>query len=288
MNILDSLIQGAIDMHIHPAPDTMPMRVDALEAARQAKNAGMRAIVLKSHYYCTAPLATLVSQLVPDIGVIGSVCLDYEIGGLNFHALEISAKLGAKVVWMPTLSSANSRARMKKSLGLALEGEGYSILDKNGKLVPEIPRILSIIKEYNMVLASGHITPKETFALFDEAKKAGIQKLVVTHASNAEVVDEALSLDDQKQLAKMGAIIEHTAVDIMPCDFGKNPAELAEIIKATGAQHCILSSDMGMASTLLPTEGMRVFASTLLRHSITSEEIELMIKVNPTRLLSLD
>lgn len=288
MNDLDGLIRGAVDMHMHLAPDIMPMRLDALEAAQQAKNVGMRGIVLKNHFYPTAPLATIVGKLVPEVGVFGSICLDFEIGGLNYRALEISAKLGAKVVWMATLSAANSRGKMNSSLGLNLEGEGYSILDKNGELVPEIPRILDIIKEYDMVLASGHISPAETFALFGEAKKAGIQKLVVTHASNAEVVDEALSLEDQKKLASMGACIEHTAVDIMPSDFGHNPAGMVEVIKATGAEHCILSTDMGMAQTLLPTEGMRLFVSSLLRYGITPEEIELMVKVNPSRLLGLD
>jgi len=288
MTDIDSLIRGSIDMHMHPAPDIIPSRVDALEAARQAKAVGMRGFVIKSHFYPSAPLATIVNQLVPEVSAFGSVCLDYEIGGLNHHALEAVAKLGTKIVWMPTLSSANSRGKMKGSLGLQLEGDGYSILDKDGNLSPEIPRILSIIKEYDIVLASGHISPKETFALFTEAVKAGIRKLIVTHASNTEVVDEALSLDEQKKLAGMGAYIEHTAADIMPCDFGHDPAGIAEMIKATGAQQCILSTDMGMAHTLLPTEGMRVFVSSLLRYGITPEEIELMIKVNPARLLGLD
>ena len=68
---IDKFLQGAIDMHMHTAPDILPMRLDALEAARQAKEAGMKAIVLKNHFYNTAPIATMVSQLVPDIGVFG-------------------------------------------------------------------------------------------------------------------------------------------------------------------------------------------------------------------------
>ena len=99
MNPIDELLQGSIDMHLHHGPDSfLPRRVDALEAARQAQQMGMRAIVLKNHHYPTAPLATMVSQLVPGMGVFGSLCLDFEIGGLNFYALECSAKLGAKVV----------------------------------------------------------------------------------------------------------------------------------------------------------------------------------------------
>src|SRR4030042_110359 len=103
---IDHLVKGSIDMHMHPGPAAGPCRVDAIEAARQAQLAGMRAIVLKSHSY-TAAVAVIVNQLVPGIKVFGSVCLDYEIGGLNSHALQGAAMLGAKVVWMPTFSSTN-------------------------------------------------------------------------------------------------------------------------------------------------------------------------------------
>ena len=59
---IDKLLQGSIDMHMHHGPDTSVTgrRVDALEAAQQAEQAGMRAIVLKNHDYSTAPLAYIV------------------------------------------------------------------------------------------------------------------------------------------------------------------------------------------------------------------------------------
>lgn len=288
MNDLDGLLKGAIDMHIHSAPDTMPMRLDGLEAARQAKEVGMRAIVLKNHHYPTAPLATMVSQLVPDIGVFGGICLDYEVGGLNAHALKSAAEHGAKVVWMATHSAANARSMMPGSPGLESESEGYSILDSNGRLVPEIAGILALVKEHDLVLASGHISPGEIFALFGEAKKMGIWKLLVTHASNGDVVKEALTTEEQQQLASMGVFIEHAGADIMPCDFGHNPADMVAMIKAAGAEHCILSSDMGLSYGLFPAEGMRVFIASLMHRGITPEEIELMIRVNPARLLGLD
>lgn len=81
MTDLDKLLQGSIDMHLHHGPDLLPRRVDALEAARQAQQVGMRAVVLKNHNYPTAPLAMMVSRLIPGVGVFGSICLDFEIGG---------------------------------------------------------------------------------------------------------------------------------------------------------------------------------------------------------------
>ena len=288
MTDIDKLLQGSIDMHLHPSPDLTPRRVDALEAARQAQHAGMRAIVLKNHYYPTAPMAILVRKLVSGIGVFGSVCLNLEVGGLNFHALEASAKLGAKVVWMPTLSSANARAKTRKLLRLPLEGDGFSIVNTEGKLVPEVGRILSLVKEYDMVLASGHMSPAETFTLFDEAQRMGIWKLVITHPADTEIAEHPFSSEDQQRLAQMGAFIECTLLGLLPTMSGHNPVHMVENIKSIGAEHCIMSTDLGQLNNPVPSEGMRMFMATLLSKGITEQEIELMARVNPARLLGLD
>ncbi len=283
----DKLLRGSIDMHLHASPDAAPCRVDALEAAKQALAAGMRAIVLKSPNYPTAPVAIIVNQLVPEVTCFGSICLDYAQGGLNIHALESSVRMGARVVWMPTSSSSNSRAKLR-SLGAPLTGDGYSILDASGRLVPEIGPILSLVKEQNMVLANGHLSPAETFALVDEARRIGVGKIVITHASDGEFMDQVLSLEDQKRLVKMGVYIEHTLVTLLPTDFGKAAARRVEEIKAVGAEHSIISTDLGQPYNPLPVEGMRMFIAALVSQGISLEEIELMAKVNPARLLDLD
>jgi len=241
---IDKLLRGSIDMHLHHGPDVMPRRIDALEAARQAQLAGMRAIVLKHCYYPTAPIVIIVNQLIPDVEVIGIICLDFEIGSLNPHALEKSAKLGAHVVCMPTVSSANSRVKLR-ALSLNLDGEGFSVLDKRGQLVPEIGHILTLVKEYDMVLASGNLSPVETFALINDTLRIGIWKLVITHPSDVGFVDQAFSLEDQRRLIQMGAFIEHTFVTLLPIEFGHNPEHREEAIKAIGAEYCIMSNDLG-------------------------------------------
>jgi len=284
---IDNLVAGSIDMHMHPGPAAGPCRLDAIEAARQAQLAGMKAIVLKSHSYTAAAVAVIVNQLVPGIHVFGSVCLDYEIGGLNFHALEGAAMLGAKVVWMPTFSAINSINKMR-ALGLPLEGEGIYLLDKTGKLVQEMERILSLIKKHNMVLATGHISPRETFSLIDEAQRIGIKKIVITHPTDKEFSEKLLSLEELQQLAKMGAFIEFTLVGMLPNEFCHDPAQIAKIIKTIGPGHCIVSTDLGQPQNPLPVEGMRLFIATLLHHGITQKEVELMVKVNPGILLDLN
>jgi hypothetical protein len=283
---IDKLLSGSIDMHLHPGPDAFKCRVDALEAANQAKQAGMKAIVLKNHYYPTAPLAMMINQLVPDFTTIGSLCLDQEMGGLNADAVEYAGKTGARVVWMPTFSSANSRSKMR-ALGLPLQGEGFSILDAEGKLVPEITPILKIIKQYDMVLASGHISPAETFALEKEARKLGINKFVVTHPLDHEFFTQAFSKQDLVQLTQNGAFIECTFIAFLASEFRHDPAHMVDIIKTVGAGQCIVSTDLGQSFNPLPVEGLRMFIVTLLKYGVTEDEINLMIRINPAKLLGL-
>jgi hypothetical protein len=284
---IDELVKGSIDMHFHPGLTKGLSRVDVIEAARQAQQAGMKAIVVKSHEFSAATAAVLVNQVVPDMKVFGSICLDHEIGGLNIHALEASAQLGAKVVWMPTFSSANSINKMR-SLGFPLNGEGLCITDSSGKLVKEMESILSVIQKNNMVLATGHISPQEIIVLVAEAQRDGIKKIILTHPTDKEFMEKVLSVNELRQLAKAGAFVEFTIIGILPNEFGHDPAELVKTIKTVGAEHCIVSTDLGQHQNPLPVEGMRLFISILLHHGITPEEIELMVKVNPASLLDLN
>jgi Family of unknown function (DUF6282) len=293
MNI-DDLVRGSIDMHCHSAPDALfPARMDALDTAKWARQMGMRAIVLKSTFYNTGPIAMLVSQLVPEVKVFGGICLEYQIGGLNFYAIEASARCGARVVWMPTHSSSNSRPKTRSRLpGVTLlEGDGFSILNRDHALVPEMGRILSLVKEHNLILASGHISPPETFALVEEAKSVGISKIVITHASstqNMEAGPNSFTLEYQRRLGQMGAFIEHSYVCFMPTDFREDPKPMVEAIRYVGAEHCIMSTDLGQYYNPPPAEGMRMFIALLLKNGISEREIELMAKTNPAKLLDLD
>ena len=286
--IIDDLTRGSIDMHCHHAPDALiEGRMDALETVKLAAQMGMRAVVLKSTYFPTMPMADIIQKLVPEVKVFGSVCMDNEIGGLNYEALEPLAKFGTKVVWMPTHSSTNSRANMRRLPGVVLEGEGFSLIDADGKLVPAVGRILSIVKKYNMVLANGHVSPKETFALFKAAQAMGINKLVVTHGlwQNGSI---RFTVDELKQLGQMGAYIEHCYVGFMPTDFRNDPKPMMDAIKVIGAEHCIMGSDLGQYYNPPPAEGMRMFVALMYKNGISAREIELMAKVNPAKLLDLD
>jgi hypothetical protein len=284
---LDELLAGSIDMHLHIGPDEMDTRVTGLQAAEQAAEVGMKAIVLKNHSYPTTSVAVLVRELVPDVKVFGGICLDYEIGGLNIDALQKHARIGVKVAWMPTFSSKNSRAKMR-ALGLQLDGEGFSIFSDSGKLVPEIDPILDIIKQYDMVLATGHMSPPEIFALVESARKKNIEKIVITHPSDSEFMEITLTMEELKKLAGMSAYIEQTTVTLLPTEFCHSPQERVEMIKTIGVEHCIMSTDLGQYWNPYPAEGFRFFMAILLRNGLSPGDIEIMAKKNPSWLLGLD
>jgi len=64
---IDELLSGSIDMHVHPGLVRGLSRIDTIEAARQAQQAGMKAIVIKSHIYPAAAVAVIVNQMVPNM-----------------------------------------------------------------------------------------------------------------------------------------------------------------------------------------------------------------------------
>ncbi len=280
MNTAEKLVQGSIDMHVHHAPDAHIRRWgDAFQIATEAEKTGMRAIVLKNHDYPTAPLAYMVNQHIHNLTVFGSLTLDYAIGGLNPSAVEISAILGAKVIWMPTFSSANDREKH----GL---GGGIKILDENGKIVPAARQILDIVKSHDIVLATGHIATAEAFALVDEAQERGITKIVITHPLETRF-GATLSIEEQQRMVGKGAFIEHCFVCTMPLGDRLDPMRIVEAVRAVGAERCILTTDLGQDWNPSPAEGMRMMVATLLRCRLSVEEIEVMIKANPAKLLGL-
>ena len=280
MATTDRLIEDSVDIHVHFAPDPrQERRSDAIAVAEAAKKEGMRGVVFKSHEYPTHPVAYTVSQIVPDISLIGGICLDVEVGGLNPMAVDASANMGGRIVWMPTFSARADREYR------GLEG-GITILNSRGRLLTEVYTILETIKQHDLVLATGHLSPKESLVLVEEARNLGINRIVVTHASTMSFWTD-MTVDDMKTLAGMGAFIEHCVQVMMPMTSRMPPSDLMDMIRAIGAEHCIVSTDFGQAYHPIAPEGFRMGVATLLRAGMEEVEVGMMIKDNPSRLLGL-
>ena len=280
MSNADRLLEGAMDIHVHCAPDPrVERRGSALEFAEQARDMGMLGMVFKSHEYPTHPVAYTAGQAVPGVTLLGGVSLDVEVGGLNPTAVESTAKVGGRVVWMPTFS-----ARADRQLK-GLDG-GIYLLDGQGKLVPEMYPILELIKSHDMVLATGHISTKESMVLVSEARSLGISRIVITHGTTMSYMT-GMTLEDMKTLAEMGAYIEHCAHVMMPLTRRMAPSDLVATIMAIGPQNCIFSTDFGQDYHPTPAEGLRMGIATLLQAGMEEVEVGMMVKDNPCRLLGL-
>lgn len=286
-----SIIEGAIDFHIHSSPDAIPRRLDDFEVAKLAAQYRMKAVVLKNHFMSTAARAVLVNKIVPKIEVFGGIVLNHSVGGINPQAVEAMHRIGGKygkIVWLPTVDAEHHLKVFHKS------GTGIKVAE-NGLVLPETEAVLQIAARDNLVLETGHISPEEVMAVVEKARQLNIKNLLITHAM-ADV--PGLSLENMQTAARMGAFLELAFVnDLM----GENAADgghrnwhqvsiqkMAAAIKLIGAQHFILSTDLGRKPDPLPAEGYKLFVEKLMNEGISQREIDLMMKQNPARLLGIN
>src|SRR5499427_9628775 len=280
--LADELVVGAIDMHCHHGPDPHRARsVDAMEAVAEADAQGRGAIVLKSHAYPTGPVALLMQKTVERLRVFGGICCDFEVGGLNPAAVEVALRCGTRVIWMPTFSSTVDRRK------LGLPGPGLPLLDATGRLVPAVEEILRLARQYEAVVATGHIALPEQFAVVDAARALGVD-VVMTHALET-LVGPDHTLEHVVELADRGAIIEFTYLTCIPGGMAATeaPETFARAMMTVGPERAIMSTDFGQAKSPHPAEGMRLFIDEMLRAGVPAAAIDLMARRNPARLLRL-
>src|SRR5215469_16535244 len=192
MDAVARLLQGSIDLHVHPSPSLFPRRLDAVEAAQQAAGAGMRAIVIKSHHHSTAPeLVPLKNHGLKDVPVqvFGGVVLNSYVGGLNPYIVDLTLRLGGKIVWFPTISSENhikhhqAQPHMKfpSQVGRELPDIPVKVLDEKGELLTQARLIVELIAESDAILSSCHVSVPESLALLCAAKEVGVRRMLINH-----------------------------------------------------------------------------------------------------------
>jgi len=269
-------LEGTYDLHVHTAPDVLVRKINDIEAAQQAKNAGMAGLLLKNHHTCTAPRAQIVEKVVPGISVVGALVLDYSVGGINLFAVEAALKMGAREIFMPTKSASNHRNKEGK-LG------GISILDKEGeKLISKIKDILDMVYQYKAILGTGHLSKLEIRLIVGQAKKQKIRKILVTHPESF-LVD--LTGEEQKDLADKGVYFERCYLSALSSVMKMPLERIASEIRIVGAERSILTTDLGQPDHPFPVEGLYAFINGLMNLGIKKNEIEIMTQENPRSLL---
>ncbi len=296
-----SLLSGAIDLHIHASFENPPRRQNMVEVARDAAAAGMRAVVFKSKDTCTVDGARLAGSLVEGIGVYGGVTLDGAVGGLNPLAVHSALERGGKIVWMPSFDSAwtisqaaaegaKSGARAyQKMLDPARRVAGISIFQgglEGAALLPEVREIIAMVAAKGAILDTSHLSVRESLVLVREAKKSGLERVLVTHV-NSELI--GASIGQQKALVAEGAFLMYAFAPCLPSPFrdAQPIRTVVEMIRQVGPERCVLATDLGRINYPSPVEGMRTFLAILLLAGIPEKDIERMVKLNPAYLLGL-
>jgi len=277
---------GAVDLHCHFGPESVigtPHSVDAVGAAADAADLGFLAVVLKSHDFPSNAVAYAAQQQVSGVRVFGSICCDYWVGGVNPTAVETALRDEAAVVWLPTIASRQDVLNGVAAL-LGISGDGIELLDEEGRLRPEVRDVLDLVAEHDAILATGHTSTAEHFAVAREFGRRG--RLVVTHAMNTGAGPN-LSVQECVQLADLGAHIEISAATCMG-SHGPSVEDVLHAVRAIGPARVVLSTDYGWTNELpRPAPGLIGFVDALWEHGAGEEDLRTMPCDNPARLLRL-
>ena len=266
-------------MHIHFSPDHQrARRSGAIGLAGRAVELEMAGIVLKSHHYDTTPVAVTVMEAGPGVAVYGGIALNEAVGGLNPAAVEACAKMGGKIVWMPTRSAAADFRRKGKSGGIEI--------CTGGKPLSKVIEILKIIKANDMILATGHIAPEESHVLLEAAKSLKLEKMLVTHAGQHSLT-HGMTVDQMKQFVRIGAYIEFCAYVMTPLESSMPPQSLADLMREIGPERCVFSTDFGQAFSPIAPEGFRTSMAVLLETGMSEKDVRIMVQDNPKKLLGV-
>jgi len=292
------LVRGGADVHVHISPDVVERRIDDVGLAHRFEELGLAGFVLKSHYTSTAERAAVVRGVVPGIAALGAIVLNRAIGGINPLAVEIAAREGARVVWMPTTDSHAEREHLAgqppdanlpvwakvqaEFVERGIESEPVPTVDADGALLPETRVVLEVIAEHQLVLATGHLGRGEVFAIVTAAREAGVEDVVVTHP---DFPAQDFSIDEQLELARMGAWIERcfTTPHTGKCSWEQWLAGT----RAVGAERTLLSSDLGQVKNPPVEDGLPLMADRLLEAGFGEDEVRTMAVTNTRKIAGL-
>ena len=292
---IDALLVGAIDPHVHSGPSIAPRGIDHLELLRETSAAGFRAIVTKDHDYSGVMTAAMISKHHPELKtkILSSIVLNNVVGGFNPYAVEHTAAMGGKVVWFPTLAAENHLRWEKTSNWVhpastqkMRPAAGIPVLNPDKTVRDDVKEVIDVIARNDMVLASGHLHVSETWLVFEEAKRRGVNRIVLTHPE--DIVDA--SMNDVAGIAKMGAYVEHSLCMFIEGSKFKTceSADLGKHIEAAGIDQTILCSDLGQTGTIGPIEGIRRGIKLCMDLGYDDDQIRKMVSSNAARMLGLD
>ena len=296
MDIKD-IIKKAIDFHVHVGPEIIPRKFN-LNSLIKAELGNLAGFAIKNHFFPTVPEDSLDLYKNRKPRVMHSVSLNNYVGGFNPYVIRAVAEIAQTpiVVWFPTIHAGNFLLKQKheiadewidpkfkKKIGRrTIKGiKALTVWDSNRRLKPEVIEVLREIRNQKAILATGHISWRESDKLIRYAiKNIGIKKIIVTHPIYQRI---DMPIRVQKELAKLGALMEQSFS--MHSMDGISIKKIAGRIKEIGARNCIMTSDVGQTFSPKPSEALGIFAKELFKEGIALKDLEIMLVKNPLRLL---
>ena len=290
---LDDLMAGTIDLHCHIYPEMTldhEARQDDIDLIAGALRARMGGVLLKSHFWPTVARVYYLKKRFPEIQVFSSITLNRVAGGVDPLTVESAALQGASAVFFPTWQAANDLERVgfsrlvRELLPRAASDRrpGLTITD-HGRLTTEAGEVLDVAKSFSLLICTGHVSPKESLAIIAEARRRGLQ-ILFSHPSAPSV---GASLDEMRQAAEMGALVEFTTLYTLSLRHHLPARESVKIIQSIGAERCVLTTDHFNAWVPPMPEMMRMGIGQLLDCGLPPADVRRMTVDNPRRLLGL-
>ncbi|HIW91696.1 MAG TPA: hypothetical protein H9870_08560 [Candidatus Corynebacterium avicola] len=226
---------------------------------------------------------------------ISSVVLNNFVGGLNPLAVDIAARAGAGVVWLPTVDVEMTPGTVPKPLSgspsswsavrdeimeRGLNRHVDPILD-GGAPSRELLAVLEVVRDYGLTVATGHLRFPETLAAVRAAKKLGIDNIIVTHP---EFPSQHFSDDQKLVLVESGGTLEYCYTTAAS---GKTSwKQWLHGIATVSPEHVVISSDAGQPANPPVEDCIALAADRLLQEGFADSDIRTMTVTASRRLIN--
>lgn len=311
MTASDELLIGAIDGHVHACAHMNARSLTAIDAARQARAAGMRAVGLIDNFASSVGIAAMIDRELadPDFTVFGGLVMEPQAGGLSPRAVaaalttgyidadgldwrggRLGTKAGRPFISFPTHAT--------RHVALT-EGRSGPYLDScltlpETKALPDpIPEILDLIAQADAVLNTGHLSAPEALRLIEAGRARGITRILTPCSlfpteTVLDIVRAGSMAEFSYFFVSPATQVPLTHVDAEPHTIpGTTLSAMAETLNQLDPAVCVVSSDCGVSILSVPVEGLRQFVSGLEDAGVPRVSLQHMIRGAPSKLFGL-
>ncbi len=156
--------------------------------------------------------------------------------------------------------------------------------DAAGRVHGEVSECLAIAAEFGMLVATGHVSPRESLALVAEAKRLGVRDVMFQHPDSHSI---GATREEIRDLAAAGAMVEFCALGFLPAFQRLSIPDCLAIIEEVGVDRVVLTTDCFFGWMPPAAELLRITLGSLLFHGMAEADAARLVRDNPRRMLGL-